>query len=117
MTRGRAAACMVLAVAIGPYSESVACSSSQRTADPRNVSPWARSVAEMICFCPLRSGCDIASEERVGPEFHYLRVGIERKQLLRMRDAAQRVASHRNEAALDVFHVGERRRHQNGLID
>jgi hypothetical protein len=28
-----------------------------------------------------------------------------------------RVTSHRNEAALDVFHVGERRRHQNGLID
>src|SRR5262252_9629284 len=50
-------------------------------------------------------------------KFHCLRIGIERKQLLRMRDAAQRVAPHRNEAALDVSHVGERRRHQNGLID
>src|ERR1700756_544319 len=34
-----------------------------------------------------------------------------------MCDAAERVAPHRNEATLDVSHVGERRRHQNGLID
>src|SRR6266436_8020894 len=58
------------------------------------------------------------SEERaLNSKFHCLCIGIERKQLLRMGDAAQRVAPHRNEAALDVSHVGERRRHQNGLID
>jgi hypothetical protein len=36
-------------------------------------------------------------------------VGIERKQLLRACDAAQRVSSHRNEAAPDVSDIGKRR--------
>src|SRR5580704_4293514 len=46
-----------------------------------------------------------------------LRLGIQRKQLLRVRDTAQRIAADRNQAALDVADIGERRRHQNGLIE
>jgi len=57
------------------------------------------------------------AKNALNSKFHRLRLGIERKQLLRMCDAAQRIASHRNEATLNVSHVGERRRHQNGLID
>src|SRR3984957_4236368 len=46
-----------------------------------------------------------------------LRLGIQRKELLRVRDAAQRIAADRNQAALDVADIGERRRHQNRLIE
>jgi hypothetical protein len=38
-----------------------------------------------------------------------LRLGIQRKQLLRVRNAAQRIAADRNQAALDVADIGERR--------
>src|ERR1700684_384154 len=45
------------------------------------------------------------------------RSGIQRKQLLRVRDAAQRIAAYRTQAALDVADSRERSRHQDGLIE
>lgn len=48
---------------------------------------------------------------------HRLMPGIEREQLLGMRHAAQRIASHRNQAAPDVPDFGKRRRYQNRLVD
>src|ERR1041385_4022572 len=44
-------------------------------------------------------------------------IRIERKQLLRARDAAQRVTPDRNEAASHVVDIGKRRGHQHRLVD
>src|SRR5260370_1836437 len=53
----------------------------------------------------------------MGAQARWLCVRIEREQLLRLGDAAQRVAPHRNQAASYALDVGKRRGGQNGLID
>jgi hypothetical protein len=75
--------------------------------------PRHKYATKQNCFPYAAQG---QSAQRTLAKRH-LTVGVERKQLLRMRYAAQGVASDRNQAAFDVANAGECRRHQDRLIN